>query len=117
MIQQAIVNLNGLRFNAFSEGTPQADAVILLHGFPQFADAWTNTMHALLRREPCQKDRWEEQLSWRRYRVPQGRLNLAQDVVLGRDSRDDKSRRDDWKFCISNSPQKRHQALCHAINL
>ena len=27
--------------------------------------------------------------------VPQGRLNLAQDKVLGRDSRDDKSRRDD----------------------
>jgi hypothetical protein len=29
--------------------------------------------------------------------VPQGRLNLAQDAVLGGDSRDDKSRRDDWK--------------------
>jgi hypothetical protein len=27
--------------------------------------------------------------------VPQGRLNLAQDAVLGRDSRDEKSRRDD----------------------
>jgi hypothetical protein len=26
--------------------------------------------------------------------VPKGRLNLAQDAVLGRDSRDDKSRRD-----------------------
>jgi hypothetical protein len=31
-------------------------------------------------------------------RVPQGRLNLAQDAVLGRNSRDEKSRRDDWKF-------------------
>jgi hypothetical protein len=28
--------------------------------------------------------------------VPEGRLNLAQDGVLGRDSRDEKSRRDDW---------------------
>jgi hypothetical protein len=47
VIQQAIVNLNGLRFNAFSVGPAEKDAVILLHGFPQFADAWTNTMHAL----------------------------------------------------------------------
>ena len=30
--------------------------------------------------------------------VPQGRLNLAQDAVLGRDLRDEESRRDDWKF-------------------
>src|SRR6202795_900721 len=30
--------------------------------------------------------------------VPKGRLNLAQDVVLRRDSRDEKSRRDDWKL-------------------
>jgi hypothetical protein len=30
--------------------------------------------------------------------VPQGRLNLAQDAVLGRDSREEKSRRDDWKL-------------------
>ena len=28
--------------------------------------------------------------------VPKGRLNLAQDAVLGRDSKDEKSRRDDW---------------------
>jgi hypothetical protein len=30
--------------------------------------------------------------------VPQGRLNLAQDAVLGRSSKDEKSRRDDWKL-------------------
>jgi hypothetical protein len=30
--------------------------------------------------------------------VPQGRLNLAQDGVLGRDSGNEKSRRDDWKL-------------------
>jgi hypothetical protein len=30
--------------------------------------------------------------------VPQGRLNLAQDAVLGIDSRNEKSRRDDWKL-------------------
>jgi hypothetical protein len=37
-------------------------------------------------------------------RVPQGRLNLAQDVVLGEISRDDKSRRDDWK--LRGSPRQ-----------
>ncbi len=30
--------------------------------------------------------------------VERGRLNLAQDAVLGRDSRDEKSRRDDWSY-------------------
>jgi hypothetical protein len=34
--------------------------------------------------------------------VPQGRLNLAQDAVLGCDSRDEKSRRDDWKLPAGN---------------
>jgi hypothetical protein len=29
--------------------------------------------------------------------VERGRLNLAQDAVLGRNSKDEKSRRDDWK--------------------
>jgi hypothetical protein len=33
VIQQAIVNLNGLRSNTHSAGTPQAEAVMLLHGF------------------------------------------------------------------------------------
>ena len=33
--------------------------------------------------------------------VPEGRLNLAQDAVLGRGSRDEKSRRDDWKLPAS----------------
>jgi pimeloyl-ACP methyl ester carboxylesterase len=47
VIQQAIVHLNGWRFNTLSAGPPQAEAVILLHGFPQFADVWTNTMEAL----------------------------------------------------------------------
>jgi len=46
-IQQGIVNLNGLRFNTLSAGPPDGEAVILLHGFPQFADAWTNMMHTL----------------------------------------------------------------------
>jgi hypothetical protein len=30
--------------------------------------------------------------------VERGRLNLAQDAVLGGDARDEKSRRDDWKL-------------------
>ena len=30
--------------------------------------------------------------------VERGRLNLAQDAVLGSDSSDEKSRRDDWKL-------------------
>jgi pimeloyl-ACP methyl ester carboxylesterase len=46
-IQQGTANLNGLRFNTLSAGPSQGDVVILLHGFPQFADAWTDMMHAL----------------------------------------------------------------------
>jgi hypothetical protein len=38
VIRQEIVDLNGLRFNAFSVGPSEGDAVILLRGFPQFAD-------------------------------------------------------------------------------
>jgi pimeloyl-ACP methyl ester carboxylesterase len=45
--QQGIVNLNGLQFSTLSEGPPDGDAVVLLHGFPQFADTWTNLMHML----------------------------------------------------------------------
>jgi pimeloyl-ACP methyl ester carboxylesterase len=46
-MEQEIVDLNGLRFNALSVGPADRDAVILLHGFPQFADVWTGMMHAL----------------------------------------------------------------------
>ena len=47
VIQQAIVDFNGLRFNALSAGPSKGDAVVLLHGFPQFADVWSRLMHAL----------------------------------------------------------------------
>jgi pimeloyl-ACP methyl ester carboxylesterase len=46
-MEHEIVDLNGLRFNALSVGPAERDAVILLHGFPQFADVWTGMMHAL----------------------------------------------------------------------
>ena len=42
--------------------------------------------------------------SWKCFRrsvpqpVPKGRLNLAQDAVLGRDSKEEKSRKDDWNL-------------------
>ena len=36
-------------------------------------------------------------------RVPQGRLNLAQDVVLGYRFENEKSRRDDWKYPVALS--------------
>ena len=39
--------------------------------------------------------------------VERGRLNLAQDAVLGIDSRDEKSRRDDWKLPAGNPAQLR----------
>jgi hypothetical protein len=37
--------------------------------------------------------------------VERGRLNLAQDAVLGRNSRDEKSRRDDWKL-LAGDPRR-----------
>ena len=46
-MRQEIVDMNGLRFDSLSVGPPEADTVILLHGFPQFADVWTEMMHAL----------------------------------------------------------------------
>ena len=46
-MEQEIVDFNGQRFNAFSIGPAERDVVILLHGFPQFADVWTGMMHAL----------------------------------------------------------------------
>ena len=39
--------MNGLRFNALSVGPSEGDVVVLLHGFPQFADAWTDMMHGI----------------------------------------------------------------------
>jgi pimeloyl-ACP methyl ester carboxylesterase len=46
-IQQEIVDMNGLRFNSLFVGPLEADTVILLHGFPQFADVWIDMMHAI----------------------------------------------------------------------
>jgi pimeloyl-ACP methyl ester carboxylesterase len=33
-------DINGFRFQTSSEGPPQGEVVLFLHGFPEFADAW-----------------------------------------------------------------------------
>ncbi len=38
---------SGLTFDALSAGPPDAELVLLLHGFPQFADSWTPIVQAL----------------------------------------------------------------------
>jgi len=47
MNRKSILNVNGLSFNALEEGPADSQLVLLLHGFPEFADAWTEIMHAL----------------------------------------------------------------------
>lgn len=41
------INANGMQFDAFVEGPANAELILLLHGFPQFADSWLPIMHAL----------------------------------------------------------------------
>ncbi len=36
--------VNGYRFEALSEGSSAEELVLFLHGFPQFADAWSEIM-------------------------------------------------------------------------
>ena len=45
--QQRTIEANGLRFDALAAGPTGGELVLLLHGFPQFADSWTPILHAL----------------------------------------------------------------------
>ena len=47
MAQALTINANGLRFDAIAEGPADADLVLMLHGFPQFADSWLPLMHVV----------------------------------------------------------------------
>lgn len=47
MFQNIFLEANGLRFQALTAGPPEGELVLLLHGFPQFADSWTGIMGAL----------------------------------------------------------------------
>ena len=47
-LQTSAVTLNGLSFNTLSTGLEEdGDLVLLLHGFPQFADVWSGIMASL----------------------------------------------------------------------
>jgi pimeloyl-ACP methyl ester carboxylesterase len=42
------IEVNGLQFEAFVEGPESAELVLMLHGFPQFADLWLPVMHEVV---------------------------------------------------------------------
>jgi pimeloyl-ACP methyl ester carboxylesterase len=46
-LQEIVLESQGLRFNALSAGPAEGERVLLLHGFPQFADAWLEIMGVL----------------------------------------------------------------------
>ena len=46
-LQTSALTLNGLSFNTLSTGLEDGDLVLLLHGFPQFADVWSGIMASL----------------------------------------------------------------------
>jgi pimeloyl-ACP methyl ester carboxylesterase len=45
--QTTEINLHGFRFNAFVAGAADGDLVLLLHGFPEFGDAWRDVMQPI----------------------------------------------------------------------
>lgn len=45
--QQSLLEVNGLHFQATSLGPTDGELVLLLHGFPQFADAWLGLQQVL----------------------------------------------------------------------
>lgn len=45
--QPGMLEVNGLHFRTLSAGPEGGALVLLLHGFPQFADSWTEAMQAL----------------------------------------------------------------------
>lgn len=46
-LKQSFLVLDGLSFNVLSAGPEDGDPVVLLHGFPQFADIWSDLMLSL----------------------------------------------------------------------
>lgn len=45
--ESIVIEAGGMRFDAFVEGPQSGELVLLLHGFPQFADMWLPLMHQL----------------------------------------------------------------------
>jgi pimeloyl-ACP methyl ester carboxylesterase len=43
-IERISLHVNGFKFDALSSGPKNGNLVLFLHGFPQFADAWTNIL-------------------------------------------------------------------------
>ena len=43
-LQNLTLPVNGMRFDALAQGPADGPLVLLLHGFPEFADAWTPIM-------------------------------------------------------------------------
>ena len=46
-MDRIVIDANGYRFDAIAAGPFNGDLVLCLHGFPQFADAWTPVLEAL----------------------------------------------------------------------
>ena len=46
-VQEILLEVNGLHFTALNSGPETGELVLLLHGFPQFADAWTPLLETL----------------------------------------------------------------------
>ncbi len=46
-VQTLSLHVNGYHFDALSAGPPDGPLVLFLHGFPQFADAWTTILGAV----------------------------------------------------------------------
>jgi pimeloyl-ACP methyl ester carboxylesterase len=46
-MNRIVIDANGYRFDAIAAGPFNGDLVLCLHGFPQFADAWTPVLEAL----------------------------------------------------------------------
>lgn len=46
-IEKILIEVQGFRFSALADGPVDGDLVLLLHGFPEFADAWLDVMRPI----------------------------------------------------------------------
>lgn len=46
-VTDIVVDVNGWQFHGLSEGPADGELVLLLHGFPEFADTWLSVMHSI----------------------------------------------------------------------